>query len=91
MRYLTAARAEQYESLQGIDNDQKAQILADANRVERHISRNDFIDDDQLRRYGERNDLPPDRINAALAFLTEAGRIVGLGDTPSKPADQTRK
>lgn len=81
MQYLTAARAAQYRSLQGIDEGQKAQILGDANRVERHVAHNDFIDDDDLRRWGEAHDLPPDRINAALRFLTEADRIVGLVDS----------
>lgn len=77
--YLTAKQVTEIQTLQGLDEAARTELLADATRVERYVARNRFIEEEDLRQYGERNDLPPDRLNAALGFLTETGRLVKLG------------
>lgn len=87
MRYLTDKHADTIGALDGLDQAGRAQALADAERVYNYVRRNENIDDDELRQYGERNELPPDRLNTALAVLTETGRLLAvnentLGESP---------
>lgn len=77
--FFTAKQADEIQALQGLDEEARDALLADASRVENYVARNRGIEEGDLREYGERNDLPPDRLNAALAFLTETGRLVKLG------------
>lgn len=78
--WITRRTADKLPSLKDLNDQARAQLLTDADRIERHVRRNEFIDDAELRRYGERNDLPPDRLNPALAFLEQTGQLLKLGD-----------
>jgi hypothetical protein len=82
MRFITADTLEGIESIKALSEEDRATVLVDAERVRKYVQRHPWIEEEELRRYGERNDLPPDRLNAALAFAIEAGQLVGIGPTP---------
>ena len=83
-RFLTDRKAAEIPSLPG-DPLERDRLLSDASRVYRFVRQNEFIDEDELRRYGDRNDVDPDRMNAALTFLQETGQLVVLPDSPVVP------
>lgn len=71
---MTDKQAEETPTLQ--ESEDREQLLADAGRVYRYVTRNKLIEEDDLRRYGERNDLSPDRLNAAINFLSETDQLI---------------
>lgn len=84
MRYITDKKAAELSSLP-TDAADREQVLVDAGRVLLYVRRNEFISEDELRAYGERNDLGPDRMNAALAFLRETGQLLVLPESRVLP------
>lgn len=85
MRYITDTHAAEIPALASLDDAGRQEILADADRVHAYIARNAWIGDADLRAYGERNGLPPDRLTAALALLDQTGRVIGI-DGPGRAA-----
>ena len=81
MRYLTDTQADQLPSLQDLDDAARAQVLTDAGVVYAYANRaRGTLTDSKLRGWGEKNDLGPDRMNAALAFLQDTGRLLTIPD-----------
>jgi len=103
MRYLTDTQAQAIPSLQAATTDDaRKQLLDDAAQVYSKVDAGAASDDTGLRAWGEGAGLTPDRMNGALAFLTETGRLLALPDTAvtpdptpvpaaSKPARRTRR
>jgi len=82
MQYVTDTELGRFPTLEALDPAQRDQALADASRVHRYIARNEWIAEEDLRAYGERNDLPPDRLNTALSLLADTGKIATFGAPP---------
>lgn len=74
--YITDRKLQEIPGLAELDDAGKLQALQDAERIYRHVRRNEFIDETELRAYGERNDLNPDRLNVALGLLQDTGRLM---------------
>lgn len=104
MRYLTDTQAQAIPSLQAATTDDaRKQLLDDAAQVYSKVDAGAVSDDIGLRSWGEGVGLTPDRMNGALAFLAETGRLLTLPDTAvtpdppvpapaaSKPARRTRR
>lgn len=82
MRYITDQHAADIPGLADLDPKDQRQVLADAGRVYTRVQRQPWITDTELREYGERNDLPPDRMNAALALLEQTNQLLPVEDRP---------
>jgi hypothetical protein len=83
MRFLTDQAVEQIAALQDADAASRLQAFEDADNVYQYLrrsegQRSDAVPEDALRKWGERNDLGPDRLNLALEVLKETGRVVAL-------------
>lgn len=87
MRYITDQQASEIPALAELPDSDRQTILADAARVHTYVQRNAWISDEDLRLYGERNDLPPDRLNAALALLCDTGQLYRQEDRPGAVTD----
>lgn len=83
MHYVTDTELARLPALENLDTQGRDQALTDAGRVYRYVGRNEWLTEDELRAYGERNDLPPDRLNRALTLLADAGKIATTGTTPA--------
>lgn len=73
--FVTDRQIEQIPTLKDLNPGQRLEALADAERIYRYVRRNEFIDETDLRAYGERNGLNPDRMNTALAILEATDRL----------------
>ena len=58
-----------------LEPDGVRQVVDDAGRVYSYVRRNEWLDEGELRRYGERNGIGPDRMNRALRLLRETGKL----------------
>lgn len=87
MRYITDQQAAKIPALADLDPAGQALVLADAARVYTRVRRDEWITRDDLATYGEQNDLPPDRLNAALELLTQTGRLLAVTDHPGQTTD----
>lgn len=87
MKYVTSSTFAKVNALQGLDDEARTQVVDDAAALERFIAENEWLPDDELRKYSEQLGLDPDRTNAALAFLTETDRIVTIAPPDEQPAD----
>lgn len=74
--YVTDTKAGEIPALQGLEPDDVAQALADADKLRGYLRRNEFATDDQIHRWAERNDIDdPDRVTRGLAVLVDTGRV----------------
>jgi hypothetical protein len=69
--------------LQDHDAAVRAQALVDADQVYLYLRRSEGqrqapVPEDALRAWAEQEDVDPDRLNLAIAVLTETGRVVAL-------------
>jgi hypothetical protein len=83
MRFITDQAVDQIAALQDVDAAGRRQAFDDADTVYRYLrrsegQRSDAVPEDALRKWGEQNDLDPDRLNLALEVLRETGRVVAL-------------
>lgn len=81
-RFLTAAAAAKLSSLQGLTPTARRERVADAERVFARVKDQPWVDETELRAWGEANSLPPDRLTNALALLRDTNRVVYF-DTPT--------
>lgn len=79
-RYVTDKALEEIPALQAQEPEQRAQTLADADAVYAYVRRNEWITEDRLRKWAERRDLNPDRLNVALELLAQTGRLTTIPD-----------
>jgi hypothetical protein len=80
-RYISDEYVETVPELANIPREDLPGVLADAERVYKYVKQNEHITETDLRAYGERNDIPPDRMNQVLPVLTQTGRLVEVADT----------
>lgn len=83
MRFITDQAVEQIATLEGLDAAVRAEAFADADKVYTYLRRSegqrtDAVPEDALRKWGEQNDLDPDRLNRAIGVLKDTGRVVAL-------------
>lgn len=91
-RVVTAAVVNRLPSMQGLDAAARRAIVADAERVFARVQAQPWVDETELRAWGEANSLPPDRLNASLALLRDTGRVVLFGTpTPAVTDDLDAK
>lgn len=81
--YITDRQAEEIETFENAKD--REQLLSDAQRVYSYVARNQWITENDLREYGDRNGIDPDRMTQALGFLDEAGKLHRV-DLDSPPA-----
>lgn len=83
MRFITDQAVEKIAALQGVDAAGRVQAFADADAVYLYLrrsegQRSEAVPEAALRKWGEQNDIGPDRMNRALAVLRATGRVVAL-------------
>jgi hypothetical protein len=83
MRFITDQAVDQIAALQDVDAAGRQQAFDDADTVYHYLrrsegQRSDAVPEDALRKWGEQNDLGPDRLNLALEVLRETGRVVAV-------------
>lgn len=76
--FMTDKQVDDQDALREAEDPK--QVLEDANRVYNYLNRSGPLSEDELRKYGERNGLPPDRLNPALALLQANGQIIAADD-----------
>lgn len=100
MRYVTDKRLAEIPALANLDPDVMSNLLTDAAHIygflrRSEAQREDWVPDDALRAWADRQGLSPERVNAALGLLQDDGRVVSFEDpapdiTP-EPVEQTPK
>lgn len=76
-------------SLTTADAATRSQAMSDAERVYQYVKKNPGIDEDKLRKYGERNEMPPERMTLALAVLHDTGQIIGVDSATAQVTPPT--
>jgi hypothetical protein len=85
MRWITDQQAAQIPAFEGLDNDQRVELISDATTAWRYIAGHPWAPDDEVRAYAAKQDIPPDRVTGALNLLRSTGRAYALDDTPITP------
>jgi hypothetical protein len=80
VRYVTDAQVGDLTVFQDKSPEDRAQVLVDAGDVYGYVHANPWVSDGDLRAWGEQRDLGPDRMNDALGFLRQVGKIVDMND-----------
>lgn len=78
---MTDKAAELYPSLAGAaDRDR---LLADAGKLYAWLRGHEFATEERLRARAAADGIDVDRVNGALAFLRETGRVIDVPDVPA--------
>lgn len=87
MKYVTDQQAAAIPALAGLEETERAEVLADADQLYGAIDENAWIEDPDLRAWAAQRDLGPDRTNRALQLLADTSRIVTIGTPPAPSAE----
>jgi len=88
-RFVTDQTIAGLPVMQGLDETGRAEVVGDAAAVYAHVAANEWIDEAQLRRWGETVGVLPDRMNRALAFLDQSCQLARMpaAKPPAEPTD----
>lgn len=86
MRYFTDQQAAELPALADADDAARGRIIDAAETVYRYVRRNEWVDEDKLRTWGEKHDIDPDTMNGALEVLQASGRLFGADAAADTPA-----
>jgi hypothetical protein len=93
-RFVTDQKVEGIPALERLTQDEKVQALHDAERVYAYVRRSEgqregFVPEEALRNWGEKNSLPPERMNPAIAVLQADGRLLAYAEASEPDQELT--
>jgi hypothetical protein len=83
MRFITDQAVDRIAALEGVDLETRRQAFDDADRIYAYLRRSEGqregpVPEGALRKWGEQNELGPDRLNLALEVLKATDRVVAF-------------
>lgn len=83
MRFMTDQAVDQIAALADVDVETRQRAFEDADTVYGYLRRSEGqrdgpVPEQALRKWGEQNDLDPDRMNLALEVLKATDRVVTI-------------